>query len=85
VEKDCSTHERDEKRFANVDRKTETKGPLGRPMHKWEVNIKIYTEEIELDVTDCLLMAQDRDQWRAFLNMIKTIWFPKKTCNLLTN
>jgi hypothetical protein len=33
-------------------------------------NIKIYLREIGWDGVDLIDMAQDRDQWRALVNMV---------------
>jgi hypothetical protein len=44
--------------------KPEGKRSLGRPRSKWEVNIKIYLQEMGCEVMDCIELAQDRDRWR---------------------
>jgi hypothetical protein len=48
----------------------EGKRPLGRPRRIWEDNIRMDLREIELDVMDWIHPAQDRDHWRALLNMV---------------
>jgi hypothetical protein len=48
--------------------KPEGKRPLGRPRRRWVDNIKTGLREIELDVMDCIDLAQDRDQWNAVIN-----------------
>jgi hypothetical protein len=47
----------------------EGKRPLGRPKRRWEDNIKMYLREIEIDGANWIQVAQDRVQWRAFVNM----------------
>ena len=37
------------------------KRPLGRPMHRWEDNIRVDLEEIGLGVGNWVDSAQDRD------------------------
>jgi hypothetical protein len=43
---------------------------LGRPMRSWEDNIKLDLREIEIDGEKWIRLAQDRVQWRAFMNMV---------------
>jgi hypothetical protein len=50
--------------------------PLGRPRHSWVDNIKIDLGEIEWDGVDWIHMAQDRDQWRALVNMVLNFRLP---------
>ena len=44
------------------------KGPLGRPRHRWEDNIRIDLEEIGINAGNWVDSAQDRDYWRALVN-----------------
>jgi hypothetical protein len=46
----------------------EGKRPLGRPRRRWEDNIKMDLGEIGIDGTNWIRLAQDRVQWRAFVN-----------------
>jgi hypothetical protein len=39
-------------------------------------NIKIDLREIGWDGTDWIERAQDRDQWRALVNMVMHLWVP---------
>jgi hypothetical protein len=50
--------------------KPERKRPLGRPRHSWEGNIKMYPGERGLGSMDGIDLTQDRDQWRALVNMV---------------
>jgi hypothetical protein len=50
--------------------KPEGKGPLGRPRHRWEDNIKLDFKEIGVDGANWIWLAQDRVQWQAFVNMV---------------
>ncbi|KAJ4436791.1 hypothetical protein ANN_16923 [Periplaneta americana] len=45
----------------------EGKRPLGRPRRRWEDNIKMDLMEMEYDDRDWIHLAQDRDQWRAYV------------------
>jgi hypothetical protein len=56
--------------------KPEGKRPLGRPRHRWVDNIKMDLREIGWDGVDRIDLAQDRDQWRAFVNTVMNLWVP---------
>jgi hypothetical protein len=56
--------------------KPEGKRPLGRPTHRWEDNIKMDLREKEWGDMDWIHLAQDRDQWWAFVDMVMNLWFP---------
>jgi hypothetical protein len=49
---------------------------LGRPRRKWVDNIKIDLTEIGWGSTDCIDLAQDRDQWRALVNTVMNLHVP---------
>ena len=42
--------------------------PLGRPLRRWEENIRIKLEEIGINADNWVDSAQDRDYWRALVN-----------------
>jgi hypothetical protein len=48
----------------------ESKRSLGRPRRRWENNIKLDLREIEIDGANWIRLAQDRVQWRAFVNTV---------------
>jgi hypothetical protein len=52
------------------------KRPLGRPRRRWEDNIKMNLREIGIDGANCIQLAQDRVQWRTFLNMVMNLRVP---------
>jgi hypothetical protein len=52
------------------------KGPLRRPRHRWEDNIKIDLREIGIDGANWIRLAQDRVQWRAFVNTVVNLQVP---------
>ncbi|KAJ4439148.1 hypothetical protein ANN_15105 [Periplaneta americana] len=45
----------------------EGKRPLGKPRRRWEHNIKMDLKEVGYDGRDWINLAQDRDQWRAYV------------------
>jgi hypothetical protein len=51
---------------------------LGRSRRRWVDNIKIDLREIGWDNMKCIDLAQDRDQWRALVNMVMNFRVPKK-------
>jgi hypothetical protein len=53
------------------------KRPLGRPRHRWEDNIKIYRQKVGLGGgMDWIDLAQDRDRWRAIVNLVMNLRVP---------
>jgi hypothetical protein len=46
---------------------------LGRPRHRWVYNTKMDHREIGWGSMDWIYLAQDRDQWRALVNMVMNI------------
>jgi hypothetical protein len=57
-------------------RKPEGKRPLGRPRRKWVDNVKIDLREIGWGGIDWIVLAQDSDQWRAFVNTVMNLRVP---------
>jgi hypothetical protein len=49
--------------------KSEGKRPLGRLRCRWEYSIR----EIGIDGANCIQLAQDRVQWRAFVNTVMNL------------
>jgi hypothetical protein len=58
--------------------KPEGKRPLRRHMHGWEDNIRMDLRKIGWEVMDCILQAQDRDQWWAVVNTVLNLLVPLK-------
>jgi hypothetical protein len=56
--------------------KPERKRSLGRPGRRWEDDIKMVLREIGWNRIDRIHLAQDRDQWRALVNMVMTLRVP---------
>jgi hypothetical protein len=51
----------------------EGRRPLGRPRCRWEDNIKIDLREIGFGDVDWIHLAQDRDRFRALVNMVMSL------------
>jgi hypothetical protein len=56
--------------------KSQGKRPLGRLRRRWVNNIKMDLREIGWDGMDWIDLAQDRDQWRAFVNTVMNLRIP---------
>jgi hypothetical protein len=56
--------------------KPEGKRPLRRPRHRLVDNIKMDLREIGWGGMDWIDLAEDRDQWRALVNMVLNLWVP---------
>jgi hypothetical protein len=52
--------------------------PLRRPRHKWKDYIKMGLKEIGCEDEDRVHLAQDRVQWQAFVNTVKTFRINKR-------
>jgi hypothetical protein len=50
--------------------------PSGRPRRRWEDNIKIVFQEVGRRGMDWTDLAQDRDRWRALVNVVMKLRVP---------
>ena len=66
--------------FRNVYRdlvgKLESKRPLGRPRRRWEDNIKMDLREVDCDSGECIDLAEDRYQWKAYVWVVMNLRVP---------
>jgi hypothetical protein len=53
-----------------VMRKPEGKKPLGKPRRRWEDGIRMNLREIGWGNVEWIQLAQDRERWRALVNMV---------------
>jgi hypothetical protein len=56
--------------------KPEGMRPLGRPRLWWVDNIKMDLGEIGWNGVVCVGVAQDRDKWRALVNVVMNLRVP---------
>jgi hypothetical protein len=56
--------------------RSEGKRPLGRPRRRWEDNIKMNPRETGIDGLNWIQLAQDRVQWRTFVNTVMKLGVP---------
>ena len=52
------------------------KRPLGRPRHRWEDNIRMDLKEIGINTRNWVDSVQDRDIWRALVNVALNLRVP---------
>jgi len=57
--------------------KTDRKRSLGRPRRRWKDNIKLDLQKLECGVLDWIVLSQDRDRWRALVNLHTSSKHPK--------
>jgi len=56
--------------------KPEGKRPLGKPRRRWEDNKKMDFQEVGYSGMDWIELAQDRERWRALVNVIMNLRVP---------
>jgi hypothetical protein len=56
--------------------KPEGKRPLGRPRRRWVINIKLDLLGIGWGGVDWIGLDQDRDKWRALVNVVMNLRVP---------
>jgi hypothetical protein len=72
----CDTHSGGERCLQGFER-PEGKRPLGRPRRRWDSNnIKIDLKEKGIDGANWIRLAQDRVQWRTFVNTVMNLQVP---------
>jgi hypothetical protein len=56
--------------------KPEGKRPLGRPRRRWEDNSRMDLQDVDCGGMDWIGLAQDRDRWRALVNVVMNLRVP---------
>jgi hypothetical protein len=69
----CVTHGRGQECVQGLMGKPEGKRPLGRPRRRQEDGIVMDLMEIGWGSVDWIQLAQDRDRWRALVNMVMNL------------
>jgi hypothetical protein len=73
VGRTCGTLEKGRGVYRVLVGRAEVKRPLGGPRHRWNNNIKLDLREIVIDGVNWIRLAQDRVQWRTFVNMVMNL------------
>jgi hypothetical protein len=66
-------------------RKPEGKRPFRKSRYRWKNNIMVDFKETGREGVDWILMAQDRVQWWAFVNMVMNLCVPYRVGNFFTS
>ena len=56
--------------------KPEGKRSLRVPRRRWEDNIRMNLREVGCDPRDWIGLAEDRDQWRAYIRAVMNLRVP---------
>ena len=56
--------------------KPEGKRLLGRPRRRWKDNIKVDLREVGCGGMNWIELVQDRDRWRALVNVVMNVGVP---------
>ena len=65
--------------------KPEGKRPLGRPRHRREDNIKMDLREVGCDPRVWVALAENRNQWQAYVRAVMNLQVPEKLISILHN
>jgi hypothetical protein len=71
-----STNGGEEERVRLLVGKPGRKRPLGRPRLKWLDKIRMDVEEMEWGDVDWIGFSQNRNRWRALVNLVLNVWVP---------
>jgi hypothetical protein len=50
--------------------------PLGRPMRRWEDNVRMDLQEVRCEFDDWFGLSQDMARWRALVSSVRNLRVP---------
>jgi hypothetical protein len=65
--------------------KPERERPVGRPRPRWVDNIKMSLREKGWGGMNWINVIQDRDQWRALVNIVMNLWVAQNSGKFLSS
>jgi hypothetical protein len=71
-----STYRGEERCIQGFVGRPEGNSALGRSRRRWKDNIRMGLQEVGWGRTDWINLAQDRDRWRALVNVVMNIRVP---------
>jgi hypothetical protein len=72
----CSTNRGEEERIYVIGGKARGIETLGRPGRRWVDNIRMDIGEVGCGDVDWIVLAQDRNRWRALVNSALNLRVP---------
>jgi hypothetical protein len=81
----CSTYEKRRGVHRVLVGKHARKRPVGRPRRRWEGNIKMDVQEVGYEGMDWIDLAQDRERWRALVNVLMNVRVLYNVGNFMTS
>jgi hypothetical protein len=76
MDRACSMNREERNAYRKLVGKPEVKRILGTPRRRWVSNIKMDLRVIEWGGMDWIYLGQDRNQWRALVNMVMNLRIP---------
>jgi hypothetical protein len=84
MDESCSTNGERRNAYKLLVGKSYEKRRLGRPRRKRVYNIKIDLREVRWGDVDWIVLAQDRNRWRSFVNSVLNLRVPRNAGKLST-
>jgi hypothetical protein len=72
----CSTNLEKRNKYRLLVAKPEGERPLGRPRRRWVGNSMMDHGEVGWGDVDWIVLAQDRNRWRALVNSVSNLRVP---------
>ena len=72
----CSAYGERRGVYRVLEGKPEGNRPLGRAKYRWEDNNNIDLQEVGCRDMNSIDLAQDRDRWRALVNVVMSLQVP---------